>query len=317
VFAASEWAQARYDRLPNPQAGISEQSTISGRVISDEPGIALGELVIQLTEFGQGGRVIEREALAASGEFAFNFVRPGLYTVQVVDLAGRLLAEETENASGGITRVELRLRNRREYASQGSVSVSELMHKPPKKARKEADQAANALKQNKLVDVIAHLRKAVDIDPAFITARRNLALVYLKVGDYVHATEAFHALLALDPRSILAHQGLSAAFMSLSRFADAESESRAVVAANPSDELGNYILGCALAAQDADRNEALIHLGKASRRFPMAHFISAQILARAGRNTEARERVRSYLDSGDDAARSEAETLLQQLSLAQ
>jgi len=193
------------------------------------------------------------------------------------------------------------------------VSFTELAHKIPSAALKEARAADNALKKGDLDGVISHLEKVVLIDPAYVAAQRNLALAYLKTHQYDKAAPALDKLAELDPKSPLPYAGLSALYYNLNRMHDAEIAARRALDNDPYYELGHFLLGTTLALQGKEPQLALGHLTKALKHYPVAYVTKAGILARLGQRDEAKVEIEAYLDTGETDARPAAEELLRQL----
>jgi tetratricopeptide (TPR) repeat protein len=193
------------------------------------------------------------------------------------------------------------------------VSLADLCHTVTRTTLKEARAADKALKKNDFPEVIDHLEKVVKIDPEYVAARRNLSLAYLKTLQLEKAIRSFEILAELDPHAPLSYSGLSVTYLKLKRLADSEAAARRALELNSSYELGHFLLGTTLAAEDKDRQQALRHLARAIKRFPVAYVTAAGILARQGHRQEARVQLQAYLDSGDTASRAEVKALLNNL----
>jgi tetratricopeptide (TPR) repeat protein len=195
----------------------------------------------------------------------------------------------------------------------GAVSVAELQHKVPGKALKEAQRADDAVGKNDLPAVILHLEKALEIDPEFFAARRNLAKALLMAGQLEKALPVLQRLQQTEPRSVLAYDGLGAVYLTSHHFEEAEAAARKALEIDGANELGHWLLGCSLTALGKADAEALKHLARVVKRFPIAHVVAAGILVRQGHRDEAKMQLQEYLETGDPGARAEAERALLQM----
>ena len=64
---------------------------------------------------------------------------------------------------------------------------------------------------------VRHLRQAVDIDPEFAAAHRNLGALYLQRGEHSLAEEALRRALKLEPDVAIAHYNLGVLYMRTGR----------------------------------------------------------------------------------------------------
>lgn len=284
-----------------------------GRVTAAS-GIAMKELRVELCDQDHDNRIVDRTPVSDRGEFSFSGVPDGAYAVRVTGESGAVLGEQFVGSAAHVRRLEIRVEPRDgDNPYGGAISVAELKHKVPGKALKEAKLANKALARRDVPALILHLQKAIALDPQFIAARRNLSLAYLTTMQYQRAIDSFQELLVLDSRCEIGYVGLSAIYVAMNRPSDAEVMARRALEIDASDKLSHYLLGCSLAAQDKNRDEALLHLSKAYKAYPQAQVVAASILARQGRKDEAKVRLQDYLESGDNHARSEAQEMLTNL----
>lgn len=289
-----------------------KSNVIQGQVVGSDDAV-LDDFSVELCEPGGAQRIINHTSVSADGQFFFDGVPPSEYFVRVTSPSGGVIGEQV--VSTGESRVQVRLADKNSARRQESalISMAELSHKVSGKVLKEAGEADKDLKKGDFNKMIVHLQNVVAMDPEFIAARRNLSLAYLKTRQLEKAIASFQELAALDPRAPLPYAGLSATYYDMNRMADSEAAARRALQIDSSYELGHFLLGTTLAAQNREHQQALRHLAQAIRRFPSAYVTAAGILARQGRRDEAKMQLKAYFDSGDAASRSEAEILLQQL----
>jgi tetratricopeptide (TPR) repeat protein len=288
------------------------QTNLHGQIANPSEAVLVG-VSVELCE--RTGHVISRAQVTASGEFYFESVPSGYYILRVLDSSGYIVTEQLveppNNASGDIL---IKLPEKKgDRPASGSVSLAELQHKVPPKALKEAEKADKAVHKNDLPAVIVHLEKALEIDPEFFAARRNLAKALIMTGQNEKAIPVLQQLLQTEPRSVLAYDGLGTVYLTSRRFADAEAAARKALEIDGSNELGHWVLGCSLTALGKADAEALKHLTTIVKRFPRAYIVAAGILARQGHKEEAKKQLLAYLNTGDTGARTQAEEALHEI----
>ena len=64
---------------------------------------------------------------------------------------------------------------------------------------------------------IRHLRQAIDLEPEFAAAQRNLGVLYLQRGEYAPAEEALRRALHLEPDVAIAHYNLGVLYVQTGR----------------------------------------------------------------------------------------------------
>lgn len=178
----------------------------------------------------------------------------------------------------------------------------------PSKAYKEACAADKSLKKKDTDAYIAHLQKALDIDPDNLLARRNLGIMYLKTGRLQDSVNAFQEVLKKDPRSLPAYAGISSADLQMNKYKDAEDAARHAVEVEPGSDISHFFLGVSLVLQGKDAPEALEHRQRVESRFPRAHLVVAEILDRMGKKREAKSHLQAYLASGDKSVKTDVKS---------
>lgn len=199
---------------------------------------------------------------------------------------------------------------KQERPISATISVARLRHKVPSQARREFDKARAAEHKGDSHAAIAHLEKAVGIDPAFMEAYNNLGVRHLLLNQFEQAIAQFQWALTLDPTAALLHANLGVALISADRFAEAEKTVRQGLKYDSASNRLRLILGIALDAQRRDPREALENLAAAAREFPTAHLVAARLLARDGEPNRAATELKKYLRSASAPDRRQVETWL-------
>jgi len=193
------------------------------------------------------------------------------------------------------------------------ISFKRLSHKPVKAARKEFEKAAKLSEKGDSAGVIAHLTKAVEIDPQYVEALNNLGARYVLIGDYTTAITHLNRAIELDPHSVQPYCNLSLAFLGMEDPAASERAARQAVDNDPSDAKARYLLGISLVTQRKLTREMLDTLRKAQDRFPQAQIALAVAEAAMGNTAGAKSTLQDYLKRDQAPKREEAAQILASL----
>jgi tetratricopeptide (TPR) repeat protein len=267
---------------------------------------------LQVLLIDQSGNQTGVADVSLIGTFSFSGVQRGRYTLRLLD-AGRPVSEGFVTVEDLVETVDLtRPRDRRENIGGGTVSVSELRHKPPALALKETQKGESALRKGKVEEAIGHFEGALAADPDFATVREGLANLYLQNHDDTRAIPHLEALLKQRASSVWAWINLGAARLRLGRMAEAEVAARRALALDATQKISRYILGISLASQNKNPDEALASLRQTCDKFPPGHLAAARILESRGDIAGARDELESYLGSDLPEGAAEAKDWLAQ-----
>ncbi len=98
----------------------------------------------------------------------------------------------------------------------------------PSKARLEYEQGVTQHRAGRLVEAIAHYRRALEIDPGYATAAQDLAVALHQHGDQEAALVAYRQALKLDPRHAFTRCNLAYLFLARGDVASAKGELEAL-----------------------------------------------------------------------------------------
>jgi Flp pilus assembly protein TadD len=112
----------------------------------------------------------------------------------------------------------------------------------PENARQEFEKGQGALKENKLDDGVAHLRKAIKLYDAFPQAYALLGTAYLGKGNWKDAQVALRKANELDPKFPDAYLELGAVFNQTKEYPQAETALLKGLELNPEAAGGHYEL---------------------------------------------------------------------------
>ena len=292
VLSALMFARIAVSQPPFSPRGFQQGFEVHGSIVH-RPGTMVANLMVEVCDFN--GRVA-RTVVSPDGSFDFSSIPSGQYDLRVLDLAGNVVTEQEVSVRDGFADVQIRLPERKtESPASGTVSLAQLGHKVPSKARKEALLAQKAWKKGELQTCADHLKRATAIDPDYLDAWNSLALVYVRLNQPEKVIPAFGEVLRIDPHAALAYSLIGAAQATMGHFAEAEVAARRSLEIDSTSERSRYVLGLSLAQQNKNDAEALKYLRQSYDAFPMARMVAAQVLARRGNIVEARSQLEMYL----------------------
>jgi Tfp pilus assembly protein PilF len=274
--------------------GGSDQTTVRGQVLSDRP---IGDaFILELQPLN--GSMNKRQTLAGgTGDFHITGVEVGDYNLIVTDHQGGVLFQQLLHIDKTGAPIEVRLPpSSSSRAPAGAVTLASLQHKVPKPAAREYKAALEARHHADGEAALAHLLKAVSIDPRFAAAHNDIAAQYIDGKRYDSALPELDKAEALDPASIAVQLNRAICLSKMGRLVEAETSARRAVQLDGASPRSRYLLGIILVNQKKFTREALDDLVESSEKYPEARLTAAQILVETGRNIEAREQLSRYLD---------------------
>jgi tetratricopeptide (TPR) repeat protein len=176
-----------------------------------------------------------------------------------------------------------------------TVTFEELRHVAPKKAQKEKESAEKALERHRQEEAVDHLKTAIRIDPAFIRARNDLAVLYIWMNNPFPAIEQLNEAIKLDPHSSLLFGNLAAGYLATGKFDDAERAARVAVDLDRTGSRAQFILCNTLYYQQKFTEEALRCAERTRDEYPMAHLFAARVFIDRNDFERARGEIRAYL----------------------
>jgi Tfp pilus assembly protein PilF len=198
-----------------------------------------------------------------------------------------------------------------QQAAEVSVTLQELSHSVPSRARREMDKGMQAFAKHIDREALVHLLRAVENDPEYVAARNNLAAVYMSMGNPDAAVSQLETAVQLDSHRAVLFNNLAVGYWLLNRYSDAEGVARTAVRLAPSLDSARAILGIALFQQRKYTDEALRYLSGSRADHPFIRLICAQLLVAQGRIDIARTEIQKYLASGATENRNVAERWLE------
>ena len=128
-------------------------------------------------------------------------------------------------------------------ASTNFTTVQQLQHAVPRKAQKEMLRAEKARLAGRNEEAIGLYKATVSIDPDYVAARNNLALLYISKDEVRQGLEQLQEAVKIDPHNSLLFRNLSIGFALSRQLLDAERAARQAIDLNRSDLMVRMILG--------------------------------------------------------------------------
>jgi Flp pilus assembly protein TadD len=288
---------------------VSAQTTgsgsISGRVLFPN-GHSVNESVRISLETSRGVR--SSVYTDNQGQFIFRGLAPGLYQV-VVD-AGKsefeVTSVRTEVFPGSPSLINIVLKEKVSTQPKGGgiVSATELDRTVPAKARKEFERAIDASKEGKTDEAIAHLRKAIDLYPAYLMAHNDLGAQLLDQGKLAEAEVELRKAIALDAKAFNPYLNLGIVLVQQQHFSEAANILRKALALEANSPSARLYFGQALAALNDLRgaeNELKTAHDLGGPEYAVALFRLGEVYLNLGDRRRALKTFQQYLAEAPDA----------------
>jgi tetratricopeptide (TPR) repeat protein len=196
------------------------------------------------------------------------------------------------------------------HAESDMVTVQELKHAVPRKARSEMEKAENARLKQREEEMAGHLKQAVSIDPEFVAARNNLAVFYLKTGNPESALAQLEEAARIDPHNARVFNNLALGYTMTRNFDAAERAARSAIGFQRVGANARMILGMVLLQQSKFTEEALRCFELARGEYPVADLLAARVFIARGNPEKGKSYIETYLARGDNKNTQLADRLL-------
>lgn len=185
-----------------------------------------------------------------------------------------------------------------------TVSARQLAHQPPAEALNFYLQALRAIENKKPEQATQKLRRAVALDPGYVDAYNELAVLAMGEKKYAEAESFLRRALAKDPEAPHPLLNLGITLDYLGRYADAVEPLQKLLQLRPRWLAPHAYLGIALLETD-QVTEAEPHLQQATRADPreqaLAYLYLGKLYAQTGERDQAMAAWTSYLEKDPDS----------------
>jgi Flp pilus assembly protein TadD len=310
VFILSVVASAN-GQAPGSTRGLSSgegKHTIQGRVFFPS-GQALTGIAVKV-------RLEGTNTMGAStttdqdGEFRFNSIAPGTYSVVVdggkeFETAREPVNIDPSGTSSPITTITIHLRPRMDASNPAFARV-------PQAALDLYQKGTAAAQKGNSKSAVEFLSKAVAAYPDFPAALTDLGVQYMKLGQMDKAAETLETLVKLKPNDATAHLDLgialynqNTALNSEKKFDEAARKAEQAVTQlqdalklNSPGPTAHYYLGMSLIKlkkYDEAQKELELAIANGGENLAQAHRYLGGLYQRAQKNKEAADELEKYL----------------------
>ena len=178
----------------------------------------------------------------------------------------------------------------------------------PRKRRAELRKANKKLENRDTEAALAHLEKAVEISPQFLSAWNHLGTIAFQSGQYAKAEEYFRRALEIQADAFPPVVNLGAALLALGRYDEALRFNQYAVTLRTGDALANSQLGrnYSLLGNDLEAIQYLnIAKGLDPSHFSLPQVTLAQIYQRRGEHQKAIRELEDFIERHPDSQRAE------------
>jgi len=265
--------------------GAQSTRRLEGEIIS-ESGADVSHLTVELHGVNPGEPPVTART-GIHGEFLLEVAGSGTYLLRVLDMAGNQVTWQQVTVSPMNGQLEVRLpETPRNRPSGGTVTVTQLRHRPDKRAYRDALKAERLSKGGDHAQAAAALEGAVALDPEYAEAHGNLGAEYTWLQRYADAVAEFRRSIALDPAVPAMQSNLAFALIHIGKWDEAEYWARRSLQLDSGNAAGHYVLGCLLAQTPEKRAEAVSELKLAARGLPAAGQTLADLYRLMGKAAE-------------------------------
>ncbi len=259
-----------------PALSGQETASLSGQVIADKGSLPRGLAVDAYDHLN--GRTLGRAEVALDGTFELRGLPVTAFLLRLIGPHGNVIQENWVSPWPGPNEVRIHVKGPAgEKPVTGTISARHLEHRVPSKALRELREEEKAIHHGDLPDSIAHLRRALEIDPEYMEAHNNLGVRYMSAGELDKAETEFRKAAALDPAATPVLLNWASVLFNLERYDQAETQARQALTREPSSSRAQYVLGLALLAERKSARECLRALEAAAPDYPKAAAMAKQL----------------------------------------
>lgn len=264
-----------------------------------------------LVELNSTGGGMQQTFVDSNGRATFKVHSGSMYQVSIT-------GQEIETATSSFEiypdemlhreRVEVKFKNdAANRAPGGMVSAAEM--KVPPKARNEFSKAAQEMDRSRWEEAKKHLQKAIEIYPSYDWAYNNLGVVEIQLKNNDAAKQDFAKAVDLNDKNADATANLAQVKLGENDFQGAKELLSKSLMVRPKSSKALFLMAIAQYRTN-DLDSALasaekVHEGDVDK-FPLAHFIAAEIREKKGDRSGAERQYQAYLKEAPDGPQASA-----------
>jgi Tfp pilus assembly protein PilF len=249
----------------SPFLAAAAGQAISGRLLFDNFTFEC-DRQCEVTLLASGVQPVQTVYADLAGNFTFNGVPPGRYTIRV-EIDGIEVVNQPVEAFGSGPRINIMIPSfqRPSAPSKGSsagsstVDLSEFTGQYPKKAVSYFEKGSELLKKKKHEEAVKYFRGAIDLAPNFYQAHHQLGVAYREAGRLAEAEQEFLVAHGLNSSTVEPLLNLTALYIEGNDTERAVKTGEEAVKVNPRSASAFFNLGFALyKAAQLDRAEVAL-----------------------------------------------------------
>jgi len=258
-----------------------------------------------------------------NGNFGFQSLRPGSYTVNIdggehFESERETVLVESGSVGGRRTTgvlpinrpfvVQVYLRSKSSPTPTKTGVLNAALAAAPKRAADLYSQALASSAKGNNEQAVSELKQALAIYPSFALALNELGVQYLKMGQPQKAVESLRAALKIQPDDFITRLNYGIALIESKNPAEAEIQLRMAVNKNDSSWPAHMYLGVSLIGlqrYDEAEQELLRALTVGGPRLGLPRFYLGGIYWQRGEYQRAATELEKYLESAPNAPNAE------------
>jgi tetratricopeptide (TPR) repeat protein len=322
VMLAPQLSNAQDDVVPPPSPNVTRSSgrgSIVGRVVLPSGQPVTERCRVTLTSMRENDLTVFTDN---NGGFGFANLPEATYTIEATGDVKlyETVSQEVRLVHGMQVRLVINLKEKNPTHGSNAgrvVSATEVDPNIPSAARKEYEKGTLLAAQEKITEAIDRFKAAIGIYPAYLIARNDLGVQYLKLKRLPEAVEQFEEAIQINSKAFNPRLNMGIALVNLKRYTEAVDHLTQAISINSSSPSAHLYLG--IAALETDDLETAFREIDTSQSiggkdFSVAHFFRARIALKRGERPLAVAQLNAYLENaptGEYAAKAKA--LLDQL----
>jgi tetratricopeptide (TPR) repeat protein len=241
------------------------------------------------------------QPVAKNSEVTFDDLGLGKYDFQVSSI-GYLTARKEVEITNARQPIHLQLSL---VPDPDAVQLNPPDASTPAKATKDAERGISELEAGKFKDGQKHLESALKEAPSSSQVNFLLGYSYFQQNDFDQAQTYVNKATTLDPHNIQAFNLSGRLHLAKRDYAGAKTVMEQAVAADPENAAAHGILADAYLNLSDYKNalaQADLSIEKSKSGISSAHIVRGQALADLGREDEAIQTLKAYLQNAPDSA---------------
>lgn len=243
------------------------------------------------------------QSTAKNSEANFDELQVGKYDVDV-NAVGYLTGHKEIEVTQLRQRVQMKVQVVL-HPDPDAVELNAADASMPGKAGKEAERGISDIMSGKVKDAQKHLEAAYNQAPSSARANFLLGYVYFQQNDFDHARTYLSKATTLDPHDIQALNLLGRLQLVKQDYAGAKTTLEQAIAADPESATAHGLLAAAYLNQNDFKGalaQADLAVAKGKTTASNAQIVRGEALAHLGRDDEAIQALKTYLQSAPDTA---------------